>query len=337
MNINKISLWICSLLLSSLSLLAQDPEFSQFYAAPVYTNGAMIGFSEAPRINVSFRDQMASFVPDAFITSAISYDQYFYNLRSSIGATFSADIAGNLLNTYQFHGLYAYTLPLTDTYAFKLGFQAGVIQQNINQGNLVFSDMINPNSVTENFTNTTSEAPLGKTNITAFDLGAGFVVYSSRLFMGAYFKHINTPSFSYSTDVDNDNQLETRISFQIGNTFYLNDPFFDKHQIYIAPALLFVNQGAFNQINVGAYAGRGAIFTGFWFRHTIKNADALIWMFGVKKGIFRAAYSHDFNLSQLQTSAGAHEISLSFDLGQDPYIKKKARMRETIKCPEMFQ
>jgi len=338
MNIRYVALLLWSILLGNSSLQGQDAEFSQFYAAPVYTNGAMIGFAEVPRVTFNVRNQMASFAPDAFITSSISYDQYFYPIRSSVGLTFTADIAGNLLNTYELHGQYAYTLPLTDKIGFKMGLQAGVIQQNINESNLVFGDMINPNSVTDNISNATNELPLLDTKATAFDVGAGFVVYSSDFFFGGYFKHLNTPTLSYTNtgSEDNENQIDIRTSVQIGKTFYLNDPFLKNKQTYITPALLFVHQGNFIQINGGAYVGKGPIFGGFWFRHTIHNSDALIAMIGFKKGIFKAGYSHDFNLGKIKTNAGAHELSLSIDLGQDPYNQKKARMQKNIKCPEMF-
>lgn len=315
---------------------AQDAQFSQFYASPVYLNPAMIGFSEAPRFNINFRDQLPSF-SNAFITTALSFDQHFHSINSSLGLNLVADMAGGLLNTYQLNGVYAYNLPLGRGMSFKAGLQFGVIQQSVNLNNIVFGDMINPNDLAENYNLPTSELPLQTTSLTKFDVGAGFLMYSETFFAGASFKHLTQPEFSFTTLEDTDNNLPIMTSVHIGKTFLLNDPFFEKNQWYVVPNLLFAHQKNFMQVNAGAYLGYGAIHGGLWVRHAVRNSDALIAMVGFKKGIFRIGYSYDFDLGKVKTAAGAHEISLGFDLGQDAYNKRKVRMREQINCPTMFK
>ena len=61
---------------------AQDPEFTQFYAAPVYTNPAMAGTGTCNgggRVALNYRNQWPS-LPGTFITTSASYDQHFDNI-----------------------------------------------------------------------------------------------------------------------------------------------------------------------------------------------------------------------------------------------------------------
>ncbi len=325
----------CSLFLNG-HIQAQDTQFSQFFTAPVYMNPSMIGFSEAPRFTVNFRDHLPSF-KNQFITAAVAYDQHIHDMRSSVGLNLTVDMAGGLMNTYFLNGNFAYNLPLGSNMNFKGGFQLGVIQQSLNTENIVLMDMIDPNSVTGTNDLPTGESALITTSNTKLDVGAGFVLYNQGFYAGASFKHLTQPTFEYTGNDDTDNKLSILSSVHIGKAFYLNDPFFDKDRWSVVPNLLATVQGKNKQVNAGAYVGYGYIFGGLWMRHTIKNADALITMIGFRKGIFRGAYSYDFDLGKVASAAGAHEVSLTFDLGNDPYNKRKARLRNQIDCPTMFK
>ncbi|EMR01654.1 type IX secretion system membrane protein PorP/SprF [Cesiribacter andamanensis] len=48
------------LLLTSTPLFAQDPQFSQYYANPLYLNPALTGNGSAGRVGVNFRQQWPS-------------------------------------------------------------------------------------------------------------------------------------------------------------------------------------------------------------------------------------------------------------------------------------
>ena len=65
---------------------AQDPEFTQFYAAPVYTNPAMAGTGSCNgggRVVLNYRNQWPS-LPGTFITTSASYDQHFDNIGGGV-------------------------------------------------------------------------------------------------------------------------------------------------------------------------------------------------------------------------------------------------------------
>src|SRR5690606_39441451 len=82
------------------ALKAQDPEFSQYYAAPLYLNPAFSGTSVDHRFIANYRNQWPN-IPHAFETYAFSYD---YNLdihNSGLGLLLTTDKAGtaNLQST----------------------------------------------------------------------------------------------------------------------------------------------------------------------------------------------------------------------------------------------
>ena len=75
---------------------AQDPEFTQFYAAPVYTNPAMAGTGSCNgggRVVLNYRNQWPS-LPGTFITTSASYDQHFDNIGGGVSLLLLDDRAG---------------------------------------------------------------------------------------------------------------------------------------------------------------------------------------------------------------------------------------------------
>ena len=62
---------------------AQDPQFTQFYAAPVYLNPAFTGLTDNHRIAVNYRNQWPS-VSKSFQTYLASYDYNLQKINSGI-------------------------------------------------------------------------------------------------------------------------------------------------------------------------------------------------------------------------------------------------------------
>ena len=57
-------------------LNAQDVQFSQFYAAPLYLNPAFAGSAELARAGINYRNQWPSY-PTNFVTYSGFFDYYF--------------------------------------------------------------------------------------------------------------------------------------------------------------------------------------------------------------------------------------------------------------------
>ena len=88
------SLTIVLSLFNTLELKAQDPEFTQFYANPLYLNPAFAGSMRCPRLAMNYRNQWPA-ISGNFQTYSVSYDQHLYPLQGGIGAMMYLDRAGN--------------------------------------------------------------------------------------------------------------------------------------------------------------------------------------------------------------------------------------------------
>src|SRR5436189_5376057 len=83
----------CLLLLPALTVKAQDPEFTQFYANPLYLNPAFAGSAKCPRLNLNYRNQWPA-LTGTFVTYSASYDQHFDGIGGGLGLLFLSDKAG---------------------------------------------------------------------------------------------------------------------------------------------------------------------------------------------------------------------------------------------------
>ena len=123
---------------------SQDPQFSQFYANPLYLNPALAGAPICPRMIGNFRDQWPT-VGGAFVTYSASYDQYVDLLHGGVGLLFMADrTGGGNLNTTAISLMYAYKFNITSHLYASTALQVGYFQRRLAWENLTFEDMIDP-------------------------------------------------------------------------------------------------------------------------------------------------------------------------------------------------
>ncbi len=78
----------------ALTMQAQDPQFSQYYQAPLYLNPGFTGITPQQRAVVNHRIQWPN-LPQAFATYAASYDIFVDELRSGFGVLFTNDKMGS--------------------------------------------------------------------------------------------------------------------------------------------------------------------------------------------------------------------------------------------------
>src|SRR5690554_4784349 len=89
---------------------AQDPQFSQFYANPIYLNPAFAGSHGCPRFAVNYRNQWPA-LSGTFVTYSASYDQYFKSIAGGIGVIATHDQQGKgTINTTTLSLIYNYHL-----------------------------------------------------------------------------------------------------------------------------------------------------------------------------------------------------------------------------------
>ncbi len=308
---------------------AQDPIFSQFYAMPLQLNPGFAGTAAAPRAGIAYRNQWTGF-NSAYRTYAAYYEQSFNRLNSGIGFHLEGDNAGDgIFKTNRFSAAYAYRLKVNDFIALKLGLEMGVHSVSLNWDKLIFPDQIDDvNGITFN----SEEIRPDNTGRTSLDISSGLLILSEKFYLGVGLKHLNTPSQSILRIKNNlVPGLPIRYTFHGGTEWVVKKGNKGKEPSFVSPNFLFVAQGPYKQLNVGAYASLGPIFAGSWFRHTFGNADAVILLAGFREGPFKIGISYDATVSNLANNAGG-----TFEVTMGVLFPHKKRL-DINDCTRMFQ
>ena len=299
---------------------AQDPQFSQFFANPLYINPAFVGTSRCPRIFMNYRNEWPA-LSGTFVTSSVSYESYVSSLEGGLGVILMRDEAGGgTLNTTSANILYAYHGELGRYYSIRAGIQAGYIQKSLDWDKLTFGDMIDPRY---GFIYDTKETKMvdSRGNL---DISAGLLVYSKKYFGGFAVHHLTQPTEGF-VDVSN-SRLPMKVTVHVGAVIPLDET----DEFKFAPNIIFQRQQDFQQINLGFYLKNGPIYGGLWYRQAERNADSFTVLAGVEAGKVRFGYSYDITLSKLSNaSGGSHELSMVIQLN----CRQKSPFGRPEVCP----
>ncbi len=310
---------------SSTWLNAQDVSFSQYYANLLYLNPAYAGSEECPRISLNSRQQWPG-INANYRTYSASYDQYIEFLQGGIGLQVVQDKQGDgIIKSTSINAMYSYTLQINRFISVTGGFQASYNQRSINQGNMIFADMIDPlHGIIYN-----TQEVLPDLDKKFFDVSAGFLAFSKQYYLGFSVHHITEPgesNLSRSDDI-----LPRKYTLHFGTTIPLITERFSRGEVSISPNFLFQKQQDSEQFNYGLYLRRQSIVGGAWIRHNLKfKQDSWILLLGYVKENFKISYSYDLTTSELAPNVlGAHEVTMSFMLS----CKQKAKTFKAISCP----
>ncbi|MEN8956486.1 MAG: type IX secretion system membrane protein PorP/SprF [Flavobacteriales bacterium] len=303
-----------------LSALAQDPEFSQFYANPLYLNPAFAGSNNCPRVSLNYRNQWPA-ISGSFVTQSVSYDQRLgYNKGAGIGLLVTNDVAAKTLNTLNASAIFSYHLPVTRKFAIRVGFQATYFQKSLDWSKLSFSDQIDTR---RGFVYTSQDVPNGNNRKDGIDFSGGILGFSEKFYFGFAAHHVNQPNESL---VSGTSILPVKFTGHAGAVIPIRKSRYKKSTATISPNILFRSQGTFQQLNIGVYVNKGPIWTGVWYR----NGDAFIVLLGIQTEKVRLGYSYDVTTSELTlATAGSHEVSFSMNFT----CKPPRRRYRTISCP----
>jgi type IX secretion system PorP/SprF family membrane protein len=325
------TLFIILSLCTTCILWAQDPQFSQFYANPIYTNPAFAGASNNIRVGLIGRMQYTN-IPNAYTTAAAAIDAPITSLNGGLGIMATTDIAGDgKLTTNTVSLIYAYNTKLTRKLYMRAGVQAQMYQRTYDFSKFKFGDQIDPQF---GFILPTAERR-GIEQVTKPNFAAGVLLYSDRFFGGFASHNLAEPNHSFYNDKSSEAQfkLPRRYTVHAGANIPLTESRYDDQRVYISPNVLFMQQRNFNQLNLGFYVKKNALTAGMWFRQTSRNTDAVIILVGLKFPKFRIGYSYDQVVSGLGTAAiGSHEVSLAFEI--KPPKKSEKKVKKAMRCPE---
>ena len=315
---------------------AQDPEFAQYYSAPLYLNPAFAGTANDHRFIANYRNQWPG-VTNGFVTYAFSYDYNLQNLNSGIGAMLVTDKAGTAgLKSTQLNFQYSYRVQLADKWVFSSGLNFGVASRNIDFNKLIFNDQIEfdqngnpPPSIDYNNVQSTSY----------FDFGAGALIYNRKIWFGFSASHLNKPNRSL---LDEDASIPVKTTFHGGIRIPLYHGLMKRDRVAaIAPSFVYKHQGNFDQLDIGTYFLYEPIVVGLWYRgipiqQNIKDnvsQDAVVVVLGFQLTKVELSYSYDLTVSELgPVAGGAHEIAVKYKLNVPSHAKTKKK-EKFIPCP----
>lgn len=336
------------LIFSSEKIQAQDPHFSLWQYAPLYTNPALGSVYDGQfRASINYRNQWFAFLGnDAFKTLHASFDArlpVFANDYISLGINVLSDKAGQAQYSQNTGNLTAsYMKLLVDDYRtgqahyLVAGGQIGLGQRGINWDNLQFSTQFNGDTFDPDIPN---GEVFGENSLTYMDINAGLMwygVFDDRfsIWAGASGYHLNSPSVHF---IDNTSEpLYTRLSFQAGGEIPLGQ------DLSILPSVLFMTQGPSLEIAMGAslryaqtrYWDDVALRAGFMQRTVGRYdgslaSDALAVSAGVEYQRLMMMINYDLNSSSLTRATnnrGAFELSLI-------YTHPSGDRGSKVKCP----
>lgn len=322
-------------------VFAQDVSFSQYYALPLHVNPALAGTANAPRFSLAYRNQWPSLgkgFQGGFATYAGGYDQHFEKIKSSIGVWFTSDhIAADLMMSNTIALMWAVQVRLNKKMGLRFALEGSYTNRKVNWNELLYGDQIDPlygffQSI--NVPNPTSELPPESFNRNMFDVGLGALYFTRKYYGGFSIRHLARPNESLKGYKEN--RLPILYSVHGGAVIPLKARRLDK--FYLAPSFLFLQQKNFSQINVGMLLNVQMGYGGVWFRHNIRNPDAVIFVLGIRKGIFRAGYSYDLTVSRLgKGTGGTHEVTMTFAIGKDDNSLNPRSRSGILSCPEILK
>ena len=326
----KLFLYMAIMIVVKGDLFAQDPHFSQFYANPMYINPAFAGSTNHGRIVTNARNQWSS-IAGTFTTMSASFDEHYDVINGGIGVMVTRDQAGvGLLTTNAVSGAYSYQIPVNRYFTIRASVQATIIQKTLDFGNFTWGDQIlKQYGIVKPVT---GEAPPNPA-ITIPNFASGFIGYTKYAYGGFAVHNLTEPSQKFWNTYQNENVILRKVTVHAGAQIPLRPP--DKrsnrNNISLSPNIIYMQQGAFSELNLGMYYNKGSYILGGYFRQTTANSDALIVLLGLRREKLRIGYSYDATVSNARPGARAsHEVSLSFEL-RKRIPKKSIR---AIRCPE---
>lgn len=311
---------------------AQDPQFSQFYANPLFLNPALAGFIDCGRVNLNYRNQWPA-LSNAYITYSASYDQNLPGINSGFGILAMSDRQGDgALVRNSIAGFYSYHLRVSEPIVISFGVEGRYYQESLDWNKLVFADQIDP--TTGNISSGTSETPPPNDNITVLDFAAGAVLsYTDQWFVGVAVHHLTEPDISFYDNTDS--KLPMKFTIHGGVNVNLSQGMLgynSKEDWVLEPQLLYMQQEGFKQLNAGLYLTKMPLVIGGWFRHNFSNPDAFVALVGLHFNNIKFGYSYDATVSSIGgSSGGAHEISFAWNFCV--YKQEKRRKIRAIKSP----
>jgi type IX secretion system PorP/SprF family membrane protein len=304
----------------AITVFSQDPQFTQFYASPLYLAPSFAGSTEGQRFVANYRNQW-SFIPGSYQTYSISFDQNISTYRSGIGLILLGDYAGDGNMGATTAGLvYSYDITPIEGLNIRPGLGFYYVQQSIDYSKLVFGHQL--------YLNNPYIPPSLSPSTRDIDVSTSILAYTNNIWLGATWDHLLKPERTFWGD---DAVIPYKISVYGGVKFKRDQDFNQPKERSISLAFNFKTQDRYTHLDLGFYCYWQPLIFGFWYRGMPLpfQTDAFSLLFGYKHEQISFAYSYDFTLSRLGIgSGGSHELALLFEMNLKPRKRYRA-----IPCP----
>jgi len=314
---------LIALCIVSLSLHAQDVQYSQFYANPLYLNPAMAGSTEMTQIGVNYRNQWPG-LDQSFNSYSAYIDHYIFGANSGVGLIFNqSDQSMANLSITEIGAAYSYRARLGFRSFLRVGGQVSYQDRDAYFGDMIFGSQIDDQTgAIGDF----SGENLGEDMRHQFvDYSFGMLFHNENIWFGASAHHLTQPNISF---IEGEiSELPLKLSAHGGVKFDLSGgnsrQFFNQRTgtRELTFAFNYKNQGPFTQLDLGTQVNIQPLVLGVWYRgipvgqSALPNNEAVIALVGISLGGgLDVGYSHDFTLSSLgnANTGGAHEISIRY-------------------------
>ena len=320
------ALFLLGMLSICIVSLAQDMQFTQFNAAPLYLNPGFTGSTIEHRIATSYRNQWAA-IPGGYTNYVLSYDYNMAEYNSGLGFLFAREQAGtgNLGNT-EVAFLYSYHFRVNKSIFIQPGIKFNYITRGVDFQKLIFNDQLASGGGL-------SSDDIELDRISYMDVSSGILLYSEKFWFGMAFNHMNQPNQSLTKE---ESPLYFKFSTHGGYKHELKGS--DKRSVtrYLNFAFQYKSQQKFDQLDLGVYYSHDPLVFGVWYRgipllksyEGVLNNDAVALLVGytIKDYHLSIGYSYDATISRLATnSAGSHEISLIYEIASKRNKRKRRK------------
>lgn len=303
-------------LISVLKTHAQSPQFSQFYANPIYANPALAGDAGTPRFIANYRNQWAS-LGNAFQTAAFSFDTYAEDQEIGLGVQALHDQRGSALKSDQLSVQVSKMVFLDGQKEFRLigGLQSAWTLNHWNGDNLTYVSQF-----------LGSPDPLSGMSIqqNRITLSAGglleFVPKDEDY--ASYWVSTAWHNIGVNDNISIEHQ---RLNLQLGSKIPIGIPSFFGNNLgsdldresALNLGLQVRKQGSSRQLDAGFNIILSPLILGVWYRGMVwgeTRRDALIGTAGWAYGNMLFQASYDLPVSSLGGDTGAFEISIWYGM-----------------------
>jgi type IX secretion system PorP/SprF family membrane protein len=304
----------------------QDPNYSQYFSAPIYFNPANTGINTGLRARFSFRDQWPN-LPVDFRSYYFSADIGDRNLPGAggIGILINSNNEGISFIKNLTAGLtVSVRIPMSANLAAQVGLKAAIVQKKLNWDDFVFTDQLS-----EKYGNIyLSQFTAPDVNSKVFpDFAAGGVIQFASAegnvtgTVGFAVDHLFRPdeSFLSTASAPLPRKFVGHLDLVLSaagrsSAIYASS----SEPLRINPGVLYQNQGSKNLVQAGLNLLKYNVYLGGWFKGSFDaNTGSAIALLAGYRYTFadnmslKFMYSYDLQMSgSLQGMGGAHEISL---------------------------